>query len=457
MAPLRTISLILLSVYLLIIVFFLILGKGKKTVESFAIGNREISFWGTLAALVASFRDGAGLAVWVSLTFFFGFGSLWLTLGMSIALLLFVFIVNVVKNNSTKFRFITTSDLLQNGIGEKTSLISAIIIAFTALLYSASQLFVAGNILSILLGIQENIGILITSIIIGTYLILGGYKIVIKTDLLQWGIIMTIVILPFLMASKLNFHTTFNNAIPEFIELGWQNKLGFAGISFLVVLAGGDVWQRIFSARNKSVARKAFLLTIPLYFIVCIGIVLLGLTIKTILPTVEPQKAFFSLFSVNSIKPIVLAFVGIFTVAALSSTLDTQSFLFATTLTKNVIKKIDEKRFVKTTSYFIVVLFLFLSLIAFSIKNIVTFLFGAVTLETILVPSYLLVVFFPTDVVKKHDFKICVTLGISTAFYAYLFISGAFNNILNTVLPFCLEFVLLLAIWLYSKILTKKL
>ncbi|HVT63433.1 MAG TPA: hypothetical protein VHD33_08115, partial [Legionellaceae bacterium] len=222
MAPLRTISLILLSVYLLIIVFFLILGKGKKTVESFAIGNREISFWGTLAALVASFRDGAGLAVWVSLTFFFGFGSLWLTLGMSIALLLFVFIVNVVKNNSTKFRFITTSDLLQNGIGEKTSLISAIIIAFTALLYSASQLFVAGNILSILLGIQENIGILITSIIIGTYLILGGYKIVIKTDLLQWGIIMTIVILPFLMASKLNFHTTFNNAIPEFIELGWQ-------------------------------------------------------------------------------------------------------------------------------------------------------------------------------------------------------------------------------------------
>jgi Na+/proline symporter len=118
------------------------------------------------------------------------------------------------------------------------------------------------------------------------------------------------------------------------------------------------------------------------------------------------------------------------------STFDTQVFVFAQTVSRNVIKKTQsEKGHIWLTRSILLATLALLALIASTVENIISFLFSAITVISVLAP----VLFFHAvkliDRDRKTDFWISMILVVSTGVYGYMFATGKFENFLFLIVP----------------------
>jgi len=105
-------------IYVILVALITLRNRSSASVNEYAIGNWNVGFWGTLASIVSGFRDGAGIAVWVTLAYFFGFGALWLTVGTIAGALLMFWATNRIKGKSETDSFITVGDLVKSKSGK---------------------------------------------------------------------------------------------------------------------------------------------------------------------------------------------------------------------------------------------------------------------------------------------------------------------------------------------------
>lgn len=448
--PNITYPLIFLLVYIILLFIVSWISSRKEKPEDFIIGQRKIGIIGTVASLSSGFRDGAGLAAWVIIVFAFGFGAMWLSIGLTLGYLVFAIVAPYINKLAHENDFVTFGDLIKYKIGNKTAILSSILIAATAFIYAGAQLFFSGSIFAALFSIPIMLGIIITAAIVGLYLIIGGYKTVIKTDILQWLFLLVIIILPFLLAKP----DLSAESLKTFFSPGIQTMIGFFGISFLYTISAADVWQRLFSAKNGKIARKSFLYTALVAFIINAGVLLLALSIKAALPDVDPQNAFFALFSSSLISPIFISLLGVFVLAAIMSTMDTQIFLLSSTVTENLLSKGIIKN--KKATVYISRLIIFISLLiliglAATISDFIGFLFGAVSLVTILLPATILIM--TKNSYKKGNADIIITIAIllTVPVYIAMFVLGAFSNVLYTIVPGAISLTLSIILYAGSK------
>lgn len=422
------ITLFLIYFVLLLLIAFT---HRRVTGAEFAIANRDVSSIGIVAALAASFRDGAGIAVWIALAIGFGWGSLWLVAGMALALVSLSVLSIQVSSIAREKNWTTPTDWMRDTIGPRTAFMASVVIAGTAILYAAAQIYVAGNILSAYTGLSTNISLIAVAAVTGLYTTLGGYKAVTTTDKLQWLLILAILALPFLLAKgpSLPAATSWNSP-------GGEMAFGFAAISFLVVFSSGDVWQRIFSAKSGTVARKGLLLTIPVYVAISVGLVVFATSVVPELGADSASNALFEIPKSETISPLLLALFGLFAVASLMSTLDTQTFLFSSTLSEYLSPEgegLDAGKnkligMALTTGFLLA-----LVCIALFVGDIVEFLFSAVTLGTILFGVMLAAAIRPNLRSKDTEITIAILAGAIT--YIGLFATGKFSNLLFTTVP----------------------
>lgn len=437
-----------IGLYLIILIIIVYFSIKKESSSDYIIGSRKIGMIGTVASLAAGFRDGAGIVVWITIAAIFGFGALWFSVGMSLALLLLALHAPKICSLAKERNFVTTGDLFSHFFGRKTALISSLIIVIGSLLIATAQLFVSGTIFSRIFNISPAISISLISAVIGIYLLVGGYKTVIKTDILQWGVIMIVVLIPFFIP-KTSF---FNIPLSSFFSPSIQSIIGFVGLSFLVIYSRPDVWQRIFSAKSPTVARKSFLWVIPIFLLISLGLVIFSFGITGIIGPVEANEAFFALFSATS--SILISIVGLFVAVSVMSTIDTEIFLGATTFVKDLLPQkfqSSSKRFVATSRIFIVLSFLILAFLAIKVSNLLEFVFGAYTSVTILLPLFIFSTLSKRRKSPQKDIWFAIVLIISLAVYTWMFIGGYFENILLTLVPGILSLILCSIVFFFSK------
>lgn len=399
--------------------------------SQFAIAGRNVSHWSIVAALAASFRDGAGIAVWIGLAIAFGWGSLWLVVGLSFALFVLAIVGPKLNEIARQREWTTPTDLLRDHYGPITALAGSLVMVLTATLYAGAQVYVAGGILAAFTDIPATIGVIIVVAVTGLYTSIGGYRAVTLTDRVQWLVIAVIVILPFMVPSGPAFPDITSFTSPE-----WHMSLGFAGLSCLVILSSGDVWQRIFSARSADSARKGLLITIPVYVVISAGLVVFATSLATVLPQEAQADPLFAISTIEALPQLLIGLFGLFVVASLMSTLDTQTFLFTSITEEYVrVKKEDgtPQRSHRVNSAATIGFLALLALIASSIGDIIQFLFSAVTLGTVLTIPFLFAT-KPRDW-RQFDYATTVAILAGVLVYAVLFATGAFADILYTLIP----------------------
>ncbi|MGD9650699.1 MAG: sodium:solute symporter [Dongiaceae bacterium] len=432
--------------YTVILISIIWISSRRSSASAFLIAERKVGTFRTLASLVAGMRDGAGLAAWISLAYLYGFGTFSMTVGLSCALLILAIFAPTLRRLGEERGYLSITDVIRDYVGSRTAQATSFIILVTAFLIAAAQLYVAGRLLGDIAGGSSQAGIFLAAFLVAVYITLGGYRTVTATDVFEFLVIMSIAVLPFLIGLPDG-----EMLAPKGIAMPADISLSLTLIAFMIVLCIGDVWQRIFSSRSGQTARKGLIIAVPVYALISFGLILIGFSLREILPTVPVTDVFFAAFTTPAIDAPWRALLAVFTVAATLSTLDTQVFLFSSTLLRWVhsARKQDfsdqqQVRFMRRSVWALLAVLVILSSL---IQNIIAYLFGACTLVTILLPVviYALLSLRKPTLIPKRDEAVFIILLAVGALYAAMFIGGAFVDMRWTIFPGALATVLFLA------------
>ena len=356
--------------YLLIILIVgFIMYNRNKTHEDFILGGRSMNPW-----VVAFSERASGESAWLllglpGLGYAAGYIGMWDAIGCVSGIILYwLVIAEKLRIQSEETGSITIPDFFAakfSSLGKPIRLTATFIIFFFFIFYLAAQFNGAGKVLNVTFGIPNIYGILLGTIVIIFYTMMGGFLAVAYTDLIQ-GIIMigALVILPLVgFVEIMEKHQSLQGALEaaggNYADLT-GGKTGWA--AFAVIISGlswglGYMGQphlltrfmSIDKASNIKISRRiAFVWAIPAFtgalFIGIIGMVYYGQGAFEDVETIMPQLA-------TDLLPAWLA--GIFisgAIAAMMSTADSQLLVITSSVIEDIYHKtlgndsVSEKR-----------------------------------------------------------------------------------------------------------------
>ena len=319
-AMLSALDWIIIAIYAITLLAIGYFTSRKQTSEDFLIAKRGLSTWGTMATINAS-KTGSIIMAFVAMTYIWGFSAMWYFIGVILGALLFIpFSVRVRKN--MKKRYYTIGDYFKHNYGKTAGKLVGSISVFLMFGFAIVNIIAGAKIFMYFTAWPFAICATLMSAVILIYLLLGGFKAVAKTDIMQYfAIVFIFVILAILLFQKGAILATdwamFNVDI--------ATLAGFFIIGVLYPFASADLWQRIYAARGTKELRNGMLISVGFYAIVAFLLGLISLIVRKSFPNIDPDLALIHGF--NNLLPTGL--VGLATVllfAAIMSTTDTYMF-----------------------------------------------------------------------------------------------------------------------------------
>jgi len=268
--------------------------RGSRTNEEFVLGGKRFS--GTALALS---ERATGESAWLLLgltghAFAEGLSSIWVALGCVLGII-FIWLVMAgrLRSETEKTGAMTIPGLLGRKFPESQraiSMISSLIIIFFFLFYIAAQFAGSGKVLEKTFGLDPLWGIIIGSVVVTVYCIMGGFIAVVVTDVFQAILmIFTLVAFPVIalvVAASNNIHLAemLSRSGPSILSLT-QMKTGGAAVLFIL---SGMSWalgytgqpqllSRMMAIRNDRDVRKAKWVAIIWTLLAYAGAILIGL------------------------------------------------------------------------------------------------------------------------------------------------------------------------------------
>lgn len=405
---------ILVGLYFLILLIIGWLSSKNESIEGFTIANRKVGVFSSSASLFA-ILGGVILVGQVSLAFIMGVAAMWFWIGIALGMVILGLCSSRIKKFSDHKNFLTLGEYFRTRWGKSSGILSALIIFIAFLSILIAQFVIVGGLLSEFLSISYTTVILIVGLITLIYLSLGGYKAVIITDAVQ----ATLMIVLLLLVAMVIPYDNFTPEQLNIFSLDWLSVLSFILLGMFTVIASADVWQRVFSAKNANTAKKSTYIVAVLFIIFGFVTTLMGMVAANSFPGANPDDAFFiSLF--NLMPAELLGFSVILVLAAVMSTVDTESFLLSSIISRDFLqKKKDTKKVFRIGMLSIVIISV---LTAVFVSDIITLLFGLMSLLVILSPAIFFSFFW-----KLKDRAVLLSLVGGLLMLAVVVFTGKFS------------------------------
>lgn len=380
-----TLSIIFFLIYILIVLVIGIISSRKETEDDFMIADRKIEGFQVAATMSAGFFDGATLSIYLAYIYLYGFSAIWLFIGLAIGFLLLKKYVGKIKQKADELKVYSMPEYFFRILGKRNGLMFSFLLVLQFFLLLIVNLIISGKVLSAIFPISYYISVIIGGAIVLTYLLLAGFKAVIRTDFFQLGImlIMSLVVGIFLL-NKTNIPITeFNLG-----TLGLTNIIGFLVIGGFGIMVAPDLWQRIFATKDEKNLRKGLSYSSAILPVLAIIISIVGLVTKQFFPDIVPEDALVTGFS--SLLPFGIKEFGMVLLYAVAlSSSDTVTFVVASIFTrdiKNYSKKYTDESMKKLTRFFMVLFIILAIIIAIFYQNILALGFSLASLNLILFP-----------------------------------------------------------------------
>lgn len=344
-------DIILLVLYALTCLGIGLWASRRKTDSDFMIAGRKIGIIGFVTSVVASYIGGAALVAYTAYVYRFGISAIAVFAGTAVGFIIFIPYAMKLRKYSGEKQFYTLSDWFNFRISKPVGLASAVILLFV---YSGMLLnqFIAGSsILANISGWSYETGLLISSSIIATYLLAGGFRSVIRTDIFQYMVILVMIVL--LGVVMMGDRKTFAMELVDFSRMNVGMTIAFALFGILIIFQSAEYWQRVYGAKSDRVVRNGFIGSAIFTVITGIAITMVGLAAHVHVQGIEAKDAFAEgLTLLMPDKLLGAALILIF--AAIMSSADTQIFVLASSVAVDWFdklsgKKSDDKRRMKIT------------------------------------------------------------------------------------------------------------
>lgn len=333
MSSVQIIQLIIILGYFAVLLFVTRqAGPKMKTGSDFLLAGRQMG-WVIIAAGLAGTHFSGGVVTSIaSLGYKYGLGGMWFELSTVIGFIIAAFLYAKRARLAGAY---TMSEMMEIRFDDKTRVVMGLCILLAGIAAAAAQFKGIGLIVNTMFGVPENVGIIISWIVVCLYMMFAGF----------WATNLTNI--PQLLFCAISFPLIFIFAI---IKFGGWNTLsvtlaevssntgtdmfsyvspGFVMIATWILMwmwvnewGSQWYWQRAAAARNTQQAKFGFFITALIMLITC-GIPILGIGMYARVLNPDLVNAELALSTVLVASPAILggvATAGIF--AAAMSTVD---------------------------------------------------------------------------------------------------------------------------------------
>lgn len=235
--------------------------RAVKDTEDFMVAGRSVPVALLVGTLVCTWIGSGSLFGGAGLAYRTGIAELWFSFGGWVGLVVAFFIAGRVR----RIAQYTVPDLLEQRYNAAARVLGTLAIILAYVTIAAYQFRGGGWILSIVTdgAISPEVGMYITAAVIVVFTVLAGMMSIVSVDILN-GTIITLGVLfalPYMVGQVGGIDAVLAGLPAQHTTvMGGHNVLWVFGVAlptFLLILGESGMYQKFFSAKNESAARKA--------------------------------------------------------------------------------------------------------------------------------------------------------------------------------------------------------
>ena len=424
----HTVDLVIVLIYFVVLLFVGFFHKKQKPPNDvdYLLAGRKLTLIPFVATLVATWYGGI-LGVG-EFTFKHGLSN-WVVLGFPyyvFALLFAIFLAERIR----KDELVSIPDRFYSHFGKGAGILSAIFVMI--LVSPAPYILSVGIIIHFLFGISSFTSILIATVFSLIYIYRGGFRSVIRTDILQFSLMFIgFVLLLILSVKQFGGFSYLKTNLPP-LHLTWHggNSTQYILVWFFIALwtfVDPGFFQRTSAAKSGKTAMKGIFLSIGFWFLFDFLTLSTGLYARAVLPTLpEPMLALPTLGK-NILPPIILGLFFAGLLSTIMSTVDSFGFLSAQTFGRDLIWRWKPKTGseIRWTQVGLVITGIFSLFLALLLPSVVKLWYG---IGSVMIPG-LLIPFLCTFFCQRR-YPLMVWMMFLPAFLSFIwFVVGRLSEI----------------------------
>lgn len=385
---------LIIGVYLIGLVYIGMTRRSEKksSAAEFILGGRTLTLPAFVATLVSTWYGGIlGVGEY---SYNYGISN-WLVFGVPYYLAALIFALFLAKK-ARRSQVLTIPDTLENVYGKGPAVVGSVMLFIMTL--PGAYILMLAVLIEFLFGWPLWLGAVVGTIFSLFYVYLGGFRSVVRTDLFQFVLMFTgfIILLIMLYVSYGGFE--FIKAHIPATHMTWNggNRWTYIAVWYVIALATlvePAFYQRCYAAKTEGTAKKGIFISIGLWFFFDFMTTSTGLYARALLPNLENPVASYPALAQLVLPAGLLGLFALAMIATVMSTIDSYSFLAASTFGRDIIWRIFRVGEDKITYFTRVGLFLSAALalvIALWFESVVEIWhdFGSVGTPALLVPLF---------------------------------------------------------------------
>jgi SSS family solute:Na+ symporter len=365
-----TLDIILVFAYLLVCLIIGFFSSRRETTSEFLIAGRKLSLWRFVSTYVASAIGGGTLIAYSAFIYKFGISAAWGFVGYCGMIALFTFYARKIRTMGHKENWHTLPDFFYARHGHMVGITVSTLILLTSLLLLIGQLIAGAMVLCVATGWPYFLSLLLGTIVVIIYLLLGGFNAVVITDIFQY---ILMIFLTLVIGISLTIGTTFVPSQLDLVGAGGSITFGLVLFGAVAVVISPEVWQRVYAAKDDKTIRWGMPISAFFIALIAAGLTLIVMVTRVEFPGIMPEESM--AYGLVYLLPLVVRGFGLVLLfATIMSSADTWIFALSTIVSKNIVRhheKFKRQDFKKTTQGAIFGVTLFVGFVAYVFPNII--------------------------------------------------------------------------------------
>lgn len=379
-------DLVIIGVYLLAMVGIGVYSSKRiKNTGDYFVAGHSFGPLVLMATVCATIIGGSGLMGRAGVAYSSGFKAILTAVPYLLGMFLFSGISGRISRIGIRHNITSIPELFERRFGKTAKIILAGLIAFTMMGTVASQVTATATIINMLggdIGISYEIGALIATVVFMVYTATSGLFGVVYTDVLQFYMLLLFVyiLIPGASLHHVGGFANFTaNLDPALVKPYIDGSILGDIVTYLVfTMAGAEMWQRAFAAKDAKSAKKGMFLGTSVYGVTIILVFFMGIIAHQIVgeEILTQYGSTDATVPALAIKVLPIGLTGLALAGMLSvimSTADSYLLVSVQSVVRDILKTVKpdmrEKAEIRLSRIFSIILPIGALIIALYIKN----------------------------------------------------------------------------------------
>lgn len=323
--------------------------------DDFLVAGRRLGpvmLAGTLAATEVG--GGSSLGVAEKAYGEWGLSAAWYVLTMAITFLALTLIAPRLRATGVR----TVPESFRLRYGPVNGVVTAVILLLPMIGLTAIQLMASATVLTVMTGLDYGVSVLVVTVVVTIYSVMGGLWSVTLTDVVQWVLIVlgSALVIPYALDMAGGFQEVVSRLPPEKLSptagIGWKQIVALSVMYFASFSVGQESMQRFFAAADGRAARRGAFLAAAVYVVYAFIPAFIGVIAWTMVQSGQLDAELLSAHGPRYVLPAMASLVlpsfavGLLFAALISATMSSadSNLLAAGSIFANDLYKIHFRR-----------------------------------------------------------------------------------------------------------------